>query len=516
MDWLYLVVALLPIAVIFGLLVFRRTPADLAGLVGWILTALSAWLVFKTPLEVVFEASLSGVVASLPIALVVATSIFQITVMLETGAIARVVALIKTISPKDKVVQILLINIGFGTLLTALGAVPVSILPPIMLALGFSTFTAIALPAIGYDALTTYALLGIPVVVFANFVGLEVGEAGGYFARFMPVISTCIALGMLYIVGRWKMMVDGFIPALLAGMTAGLICVGMNALGLVTLTGIAAGLGVIVVMLAYLKLAGKPLMDQSLRTEADRQAEANMGLLAAVSPWIILTVSALLVNAPFLPFFELTFQRLSMPIEIIPGAAEKVRLFWQAYFWILLSTLLALPFLRPTRSAIRQTWQKWFRRAPRPVFAAAVFFAIAFVMNHSGKDLDWQLTQTAQNMIAVLADASARAFGRFYPAATPFLGLLGGFISGSETSSIAMLTSLHLSTAQQIGASGLLIAAASGVGGGLASVISPAKLQNASAAIDRIGEEAEVIRLTFVISIVITAVAAIMTMIWAY
>ena len=134
--------------------------------------------------------------------------------MQETGAIARIVALLKTISPKDKIVQIMLINVGFGTLLTSLGAVPVSILPPIMLSLGYSSFVAIALPAIGYDALTTYALLGIPVVVFANTVGRPVAEVGIYFARFMPVISTCIALGMLWIIGGWKMVVKGSIPAI--------------------------------------------------------------------------------------------------------------------------------------------------------------------------------------------------------------------------------------------------------------------------------------------------------------
>jgi lactate permease len=107
-------------------------------------------------------------------------------------------------------------------------------------------------------------------------------------------------------------------------------------------------------------------------------------------------------------------------------------------------------------------------------------------------------------------------FGRFYPLVAPFLGLLGDFISGSETSSIAMLTSLHLSTAQQIGAASVLVAAASGIGGGLASVIFPAKLQNASASIDRIGEEAHVIRTTFGISLVITAVCAALTLLWAY
>ena len=79
-----------------------------------------------------------------------------------------------------------------------------------------------------------------------------------------------------------------------------------------------------------------------------------------------------------------------------------------------------------------------------------------------------------------------------------------------------MLTNLHLSTAQEIGAIGLIVAAASGIGGGLASVISPAKLQNAAASIDRIGEETQVIRTTVVISLVITAICALMALIWAY
>ena len=55
-------------------------------------------------------------------------------------------------------------------------------------------------------------------------------------------------------------------------------------------------------------------------------------------------------------------------------------------------------------------------------------------------------------MVYVLAAASAQAFDRLYPAVASFLGLLGGFLSGSETSAIAMLTKLHLSTAEKIGA----------------------------------------------------------------
>ena len=507
--------ALLPVLVVLILLIWKRMAADTAGLIGWLVAVLTAWLYFQTPLGITLTASLAGIVASLPITLMVAASILQITLMLESGAIARVVALIKSIAPKDQIVQIMIVNIGFGTLLAALGATPVSILPPIMLALGYSSFIAIALPAIGYDALTTYALLGIPVVVFANFVGQPVDQVGGYFARFMPVISTCIALGMLWIVGGWKMLRRGLLPALLSGLTAGAIAIGMNAIGMVTLTGVAAGLGVILVMLLYLLLTRKPLWDKSVQNESDRAAIRSMPLGNAISPWLILTGFALLVNAPFLPLFDLTFNRWALPLEIIPGAPERLRIFWQAYFWILVSTLLALPLLRVSKEQLNVSIRKWLKRAPRPMLASAIFFAIAFIINHSGKTLDWTLPTPDNNMVVVLANASSALFGKAYPFIAPFLGLLGGFVSGSETSSIAMFTALHLSTAEKIGAAGLLIAAASGIGGGLASVISPAKLQNASAAIDRIGEEAGVLRVTFVISLVITAIAALMTLLWS-
>jgi lactate permease len=507
--------ALLPVLVVLILLIWKRMAADTAGLIGWLVAVLTAWLYFQTPLGITLTASLAGIVASLPITLMVAASILQITLMLESGAIARVVALIKSIAPKDQIVQIMIVNIGFGTLLAALGATPVSILPPIMLALGYSSFIAIALPAIGYDALTTYALLGIPVVVFANFVGQPVDQVGGYFARFMPVISTCIALGMLWIVGGWKMLRRGLLPALLSGLTAGAIAIGMNAIGMVTLTGVAAGLGVILVMLLYLLLTRKPLWDKSVQNESDRAAIRSMPLGNAISPWLILTGFALLVNAPFLPLFDLTFNRWALPLEIIPGAPERLRIFWQAYFWILVSTLLALPLLRVSKEQLNVSIRKWLKRAPRPMLASAIFFAIAFIINHSGKGSDWMLSTPDNNMVVVLANASSALFGKAYPFIAPFLGLLGGFVSGSETSSIAMFTALHLSTAEKIGAAGLLIAAASGIGGGLASVISPAKLQNASAAIDRIGEEAGVLRVTFVISLVITAIAALMTLLWS-
>ncbi len=293
MDPLSIFLALLPVLAIFILLVWRRTAADIAGGIGWIVALLVAWLYFQTPLSITLKSSLTGVVASFPITIMVGTSLLQIFIMLETGAISRVVTLIKTVSPRDQVVQIMIVNVGIGTLLAAMGATPVSILPPIMLAMGYSSFIAIALPAIGYDALCTYALLGIPVVVFSSFVGKPVSEVGGIFARFMPVISTCIALGMLWIVGRWKLVWRGLIPALLSGLTAGFIAIGMNLIGLTPLTGVAAGVGVVVVMLLYLLVIRRPLRDRQVLTETFVLLSITIAIgmtVAVIRSWHILWI----------------------------------------------------------------------------------------------------------------------------------------------------------------------------------------------------------------------------------
>jgi lactate permease len=93
-----------------------------------------------------------------------------------------------------------------------------------------------------------------------------------------------------------------------------------------------------------------------------------------------------------------------------------------------------------------------------------------------------------------------------------FIGLFGGFITGSEASTIAMFAKYTLTTAQNLKMhlSGLIIVTAGlAFGGGLASVVSPAKLQNAAASIDRIGEEASVMRIAFVLSIILTAVTSL-------
>jgi len=522
------ILIILPIILAFVLLVFMKKAADVTGVIVWLVTLIIAIAAFQTDIGVALTASVAGIVKSFPISLMVATSILMMTYMQETGSLKRLIVFFKTLGGGSRPMQILMISFGLGLFLVGIGATPVSMLPPVMLALGFSPMVAVALPSIGYDPLTTFALLGVPAVVFrgeysAWATDITLQQAGSVFAWFMPLVSMGIAISMLWIAGGRKLLQsrDGLILAGICGLTAGVIAIICNVLlPLTTLTNVFAGAAVLAILIIFNKIQGKPTLDRDTLDENDAKVESDMSIYRASIPWVVLVILSLVTN--MIPqIFQVLFVDLAFPIQIggYPGQIYA-RFLWQAYTLMLVSTIVSIPFFRAKRGALNRTIVIFIKRAPRPVLAAAIFFAMAEIMNFSG----WVVDSTGvwlgpadptNNMIFLLASLTA-GLGLLYPLIAPFMGLLGGFISGSETSAIAMFTKYHVETSNLIGASSLHIAASNGIGGGLASVLSPAKIQNAAAVIDKIGIEGEVIRYGLVVAVLMTMVTAVMTLLWAF
>lgn len=520
-----LLLTLLPIVVILCLLIVWKKPADISGIIGWVVISVIAVLFFRTTIEVVLRSTVAGFIKSFAVSLIVATSLLQMAFMEKTGALRRIIIFIKTIACENRAVQIMMINIGFGTLMVAVGATPVSLLPPILIAMGYSTYVAITLPAIGYDSLCTYALLGAPIVVFVDsanaFLGkgneITLAQAGSIFFMFLPVVSMLIGFSMLWIVGKWKGIMEGWLPCLLTGAVIGVVSYFTNRVeNLVVLTGILSGIAVIVAMVIYLLVAGKKVIDKSRLTKEELEYEKEYPLFKALSPWIILIVLILVLNVPK-DIFNYLYRTVTLPIKGLSadGSPLATRALWNAYTWIFVSIFVSMIFIRPKASQLKETLKVWWKRAPRPVFSAAIFFAIGEVMNMSGFDMAAKKASTA-SMVKVLADFSSQFFQNAYGAVVSFIGLFGGFITGSEASTIAMFAKYTMSTSKNLnmGLTGLIIVTAGlAFGGGLASVISPAKLQNAAASIDRLGEENKVIRVAFVFSLILTAITSLFVVI---
>ncbi len=528
-TWGSLFLTLLPIAVILGMLIIWKKPADVSGIVGWAVISVIAVLFFKTSLEVIGRSTVAGFIKSFPVSLIVATSLLQMAFMEKTGALKRVIIFIKTIANDNKAVQIMMISIGFGTLMVAVGATPVSILPPILIAMGYSTYVAIALPAIGYDSLCTYALLGAPVVVFydiangyiaKNHLGpeLTLAQIGSIFFMFLPIVSTMIGFCMLWIVGKWNAIKQGWLPCLITGIVIGIVSFFTNKFeNLVTLTGVLCGISVIIAMVIYLLVTGKKVIDKSKLSKEELEYEKKFPLWKALTPWFLLIIIILALNMPK-DVFNYLYKENVFPIKGLSANFKEViktRVLWNAYTWIFVSTILSMIFIRPTGKQVKETLQVWKKRAPRPVFSAAIFFAIGEVMNMSGFSIADQ-KNVVDSMVVVLANFSSDVFKGAYGAVVGFIGLFGGFITGSEASTIGMFAQYTMSTAKNLGhgITGIvIITAALAFGGGLASVISPAKLQNAAASIDKLGEENSVIKIAFVFSLILTAVTSLFALV---
>ena len=544
-----IILIITPIVLAFVMLAVFKRAADTTGVVVWLLTLIFAIFLFQTNIGIGIISSLVGIIKSFPISLMVATSILMMTYMQESGALNRMIVFFKTLGGGSRPLQIMLISLGLGTFLVGIGATPVSMLPPVMLALGFSPLVAVALPAIGYDPLTTFALLGVPSQVFTNAYSdvsgsaIELWYAGGIFSMYMPLITTLIAVGMLWIAGGRALLFsrEGLGLAALSGVTAGIIAIITNSSFVhslfptaTVLTDVFAGAAVIFVLVAYTKMKGRPLISRDKLTAQDIQMEKQMSLKKSSIPWVILVILCLV--ATLIPFvYEFLFKQLDFVIPVwfdntiqtpyfdvnlgINGIHTHVM--WQAYTLMLIATLVSIPFLPHDRRTMKNTFTKFRARAPRPVLAAAIFFAMAEVMTMSGYYIDplgnWAFPyDPSNNMIFLLSSVTSEVLGQMYPLIAAFIGLLGGFVSGSETSSIAMFTGYNYQTSVIIGANPIIVSASNGVGGGLASVLSPAKIQNAAAVIDEIGIEGEVLRYGVVIAVLITLVVAILTFLWAF
>lgn len=137
-----------------------------------------------------------------------------------------------------------------------------------------------------------------------------------------------------------------------------------------------------------------------------------------------------------------------------------------------------------------------------PAVTVASVVGLAFVMNASG-------------MTTSMGMAFTKA-GAIFPFLSPFLGMLGVFLTGSDTSSNVLFGGLQKVTAEQLGLNPLLTGAANTSGGVMGKMISPQSIAVACAATGLVGEEGNLFRFTVKHALFLTTVMGIIVALQAY
>ena len=105
---------------------------------------------------------------------------------------------------------------------------------------------------------------------------------------------------------------------------------------------------------------------------------------------------------------------------------------------------------------------------------------MAFIMVESG-------------MTYMLAKCVADALGSIYPIFIPLVGVLGAFMTGSNTNSNVMFGAFQVQVANILGISTLISAAAQTAGGSIGSMLAPSKVIVGTSTVGLTGREGEVI-----------------------
>ncbi|UFS70278.1 L-lactate permease [Geomonas sp. RF6] len=137
-----------------------------------------------------------------------------------------------------------------------------------------------------------------------------------------------------------------------------------------------------------------------------------------------------------------------------------------------------------------------------PAVTVAAVVGLAFVMNASGMTTSMGMAFTTT--------------GKLFPFLSPFLGMLGVFLTGSDTSSNVLFGGLQKVTAEQLGLNPLLTCAANTSGGVMGKMVSPQSIAVACAATGLVGEEGNLFRYTLKHAIFLTTVMGVIVALQAY
>ncbi|WP_374245962.1 L-lactate permease [Zoogloea sp.] len=529
--WLSSLVAALPIIFFFVALAVLRMKGHIAGTITVAIALAVAIFFYKMPVPMALASAGYGFLYGLwPIAWIIIAAVFLYKITVKTGQFDIIRASVVSITD-DQRLQMLLVGFSFGAFLegaAGFGA-PVAITAALLVGLGFNPLYAAGLCLIANTAPVAFGAMGIPIIVGGQVTGIDPFKIGQMAGRQLPLLSIIVPFWLVAMMDGWRGIKETWPAIIVAGVSFAITqFLTANYIG-PELPDITSALVSLICLTIFLK-NWKPKrifrFDTQHQPEQARKDEKSysLGQIAkAWSPFVILTVMVTIWSLkPFKalfakdgPLYALVFQfpvpmldKLVIKMEPIVAKATpyaavyKLDILSATGTAIFLSALITMLVLGMRSSEAAKTFKETVVELKRPIYSIGMVLAFAFVANYSG------LSATLALLLA--------GTGALFPFFSPFLGWLGVFLTGSDTSSNALFCSLQATTAHQVGVSDTLLVAANTTGGVTGKMISPQSIAVACAAVGLVGKESDLFRFTVKHSLLFATMVGIITTLQAY
>lgn len=517
--WISAIVALIPILYFFWALAVKRMKGHIAGFTTLLIALVVSVIAYRMPAGMAVMSMTQGAVYGLlPIGWIIITSVFLYKLTVKSGQFDIIRSSVLSIT-EDRRLQALLIAFSFGAFLegaAGFGA-PVAISAALLVGLGFNPLYAAGICLIANTAPVAFGAIGIPITAMEGPTGIPAMEISKMVGRQLPFLSVFIPFYLVLIMAGWKKTVEVLPAIIVSGVSFAVTqYVTSNFLG-PELPDILSALVSLFALAVFFKYwTPKSTYRFSTESEVAASVQANRvshtggEVFKAWSPFLVLTAFISLWGIPqvkavltgnyegtngLLKLINAIGDHLTFAPEV-PGlhnkiigasgqpiaAVYKLELLGAAGTAILLAAVV-------TKFIIKISWKDWGRTFVEtldelkfPIMTIASVVGFAYVTNASG-------------MSTTLGMALAKT-DFLFPFFSPFLGWLGVFITGSDTSSNLLFANLQKVTATSIGMDPVLALAANSSGGVVGKMISPQSIAVACAAVGLAGKESDLFRFT--------------------
>ncbi|NIF30023.1 L-lactate permease [Pantoea sp. Tr-811] len=527
--------AVIPIVFFFLALAVFRLKGHVAGSITLALSVLVAIFAFQMPVDMALAAAGYGFLYGLwPIAWIIVAAVFLYKLTVKSGQFEVIRSSVLSITD-DQRLQVLLIGFCFGAFLegaAGFGA-PVAITAALLVGLGFNPLYAAGLCLIANTAPVAFGALGIPIIVAGQVTGIDAFHIGAMTGRQLPLLSLFVPFWLVFMMDGLRGVKETWPAALVAGLSFAVTqYFTSNFIG-PELPDITSALVSLICLTLFLKVwQPKRSFGQAkgsvgaavVQPSGSQPTPYSFGeIFKAWSPFLILTVLVTIwtlkpFKAAFAPggamynfVFNFAIPHLDQlviktaPIVTAPTAMPavfKLDPISATGTAIFLSALVSMAVLKINFKTGLTTFKETLWELRWPILSIGMVLAFAFVTNYSGM---------SSTMALVLAGTGAA-----FPFFSPFLGWLGVFLTGSDTSSNALFSSLQATTAHQIGVNDTLLVAANTSGGVTGKMISPQSIAVACAATGLVGKESDLFRFTVKHSLFFATIVGLITLIQAY
>lgn len=539
---MYALIAFIPIIVTVVLMVAFNWPAKRALPLAWILACVIAFAVWKMNVHDMAAYTITGFLSAFETLVIIFGAILIMNTLKRSGAMSAINGMFKGVT-KDARILAIIIGWVFGAFIEGAAGfgTPAALAAPLLISVGFPPLAASIVALICNSTPVCYGAVGTPTnTAFATV--KDAVAAGGadpdtwkmaltkwsaismaVGAFFIVFVAVCVLVKLF---GKNKSFKDALpcipfiiftvavfdIIYLLIATFIGPELVSLVAAVITLFVSIGAAKAGFLQPKETWTFAPEETWDRSWlsTTEVPEPKVSDMPLLKAFTPYII--IIAILVATRVCQNVGMGWANSMKAFAVGTGGSGVIlglnwnwAILWSPGVVFIIVALLTVAIQGMKGSEVSGAWKDTGKQVSGA--AIALLFGVAMVnifryTNVSSDVMDG-------SMLLIMARGLAALAGHAYVIVAPLIGVLGAFMSGSNTVSNTLFSSLQFETATILAMPQVFIVALQNNGGAIGNMVCVNNVVSACATTGTIGNEGKIIRTNIVPCIIYCAIVVI-------